>query len=312
MCQGFHLITLKWGMHPTAAAIHYSSLAWDFTFTYLSKNRVMKAETPKQSGDNGRWCKHDSTDPNPIGDHSANVWKVAGSVNFECEQGPQVREWPQLAVEKLLCSKPLRNVGFTSQEPIGWRDFKKNVTTIWSLSLTWWALPFCILLVMKRDVRWKRCPELCIICPYVWNEDHSEGHMLVALWPTNFKKQDYGRLALNVVWYCCRQIFSNTTTKTQEQSQSQYIHQLVVLSWLRSVSKTSKKSKCCCQRHYRDAAPSTGLHSYMHPSSVNWTSHFFQQVVNPSWLDQDLDIKTEIMLGYWIGGIKCQVANNDR
>lgn len=57
-------------MHPTAAAIHYSSLAWDAAFTYLSKNRVMKAETPKQSGDNGRWRKHDSTDPNPIGDHS--------------------------------------------------------------------------------------------------------------------------------------------------------------------------------------------------------------------------------------------------
>lgn len=97
----------------------------------------------------------------------------------------------------------------------------------------------------NMHVRWKRCPEPCIICPYVWNEDHSEGHKLVALWPTyvlGHRTSKYWIMA-DQSW-----MLSDIVTDFQQhyfetqQSQSQYIHQLIFLSWLGSVSKTWNQS----------------------------------------------------------------------
>lgn len=75
----------------------------------------------------------------------SNVRKAAGGVNFEEPRWENDHSWQG----KSCCSNPLRNVGSNPQEPIRWGDFKKNVTTILSLSSPRCVLPLYIRFVVK-------------------------------------------------------------------------------------------------------------------------------------------------------------------
>lgn len=75
-----------------------------------------RAET--KQGDDNR-SNHVSTGPNQhaVDDQSSNVLEVAGSVNGVRAESPGER-MTTVGSWKSCCREPLRNVGFTLQEPI--------------------------------------------------------------------------------------------------------------------------------------------------------------------------------------------------
>lgn len=120
MCQGFKL-----------EVVFFPLTCPEVGWSVQKHNKVMTISAsmfpliPVQRADDGR---------------SSDVLEVAGSVNCECVQRLQVREWPRL--EKAAAAENhwgMLGLLFRSQS--GKRDFKKNVTTLLSLYLIWCALP---------------------------------------------------------------------------------------------------------------------------------------------------------------------------
>lgn len=129
---------------------HVSRLStWD---THLPKSRMERAET-QQGGDNRSWRKHVSTDPCAVDDQSWDVWKGAAGVwslsvcrdsRWESDHG---RQW------KICRSKPpLRNVGFTLQQPIREKRPQEKCGHIMIPLLNLVALSLCNLFTEK----WKK------------------------------------------------------------------------------------------------------------------------------------------------------------